>query len=248
MRIVVLLAATSRILREYSPVLSLVWLFSSNTAVCCYIVIESFCSNDPTQCSVIISRPLIALFQSCAIIFFLPDETMLLSIGIIAQTLYSNSGILIVLNMFLCSSFLTYQYFMKFFYSVFFFNFCLDLFNRIVCKSETCFFIFFFLSIFQEKHRCLPMLECFLTHMSNILIYVMSSVRPARWPTSRTAFLRGKTLVQAIFFVRVMLIGAIGTIDFYHFVPLSLTLTLAGGHKVSTKQNLLASFSRMLFN
>ena len=38
----------------------------------------------------------------------------------------------------------------------------------------------------------------------------------------------------------------IGTIDFYHFVPLSLTLTLPGGDKVSAKQNLLASFIRML--
>ena len=39
----------------------------------------------------------------------------------------------------------------------------------------------------------------------------------------------------------------IGTIDFYHFIPLSLTLTLAGGRKVSTKQNLLASFSETFF-
>ena len=30
----------------------------------------------------------------------------------------------------------------------------------------------------------------------------------------------------------------IGTIDFYHFIPLLLTLTLPGGNKVSTKQNL----------
>ena len=35
----------------------------------------------------------------------------------------------------------------------------------------------------------------------------------------------------------------IGTIDFYHFILLSLTLTLPGGHKVSAKQILLASFS-----
>ena len=28
------------------------------------------------------------------------------------------------------------------------------------------------------------------------------------------------------------------TIDFYHFIPLSLTWTLAGDHKVSAKQNL----------
>ena len=32
----------------------------------------------------------------------------------------------------------------------------------------------------------------------------------------------------------------IGTIDFYNFIPFSLTLTLPWGHKVSTKQNLLA--------
>ena len=41
--------------------------------------------------------------------------------------------------------------------------------------------------------------------------------------------------------ISVMLIG---TIDFYHLIPLSLTLTLPGGHKVSAKQNLLASYSR----
>ena len=40
----------------------------------------------------------------------------------------------------------------------------------------------------------------------------------------------------------------IGNIDFYHFIPLSLTLTLLGGHKVSAKQNLLAAFSGCLFN
>ena len=38
----------------------------------------------------------------------------------------------------------------------------------------------------------------------------------------------------------------IGTIDFYHFIPLLLTLNLAGVHKISWKQNLLASFSRTL--
>ena len=39
----------------------------------------------------------------------------------------------------------------------------------------------------------------------------------------------------------------ISTIGFYHFVPLSLTLTLPGGHKVISKQNLLDSFSPTLF-
>ena len=46
-------------------------------------------------------------------------------------------------------------------------------------------------------------------------------------------------------FILAMLIG---TIEFCHFIPLSVTLTLAGGHKVSTEQNLLASFSCILFN
>ena len=42
--------------------------------------------------------------------------------------------------------------------------------------------------------------------------------------------------VHPIVFIPAMLIG---TIDFYHFRSLSLTLTLSGGHKVSTMQNLL---------
>ena len=33
-----------------------------------------------------------------------------------------------------------------------------------------------------------------------------------------------------------------GIIDFDHFVPFSIILTLAGRHKVSVKQDLLASF------
>ena len=35
----------------------------------------------------------------------------------------------------------------------------------------------------------------------------------------------------------------IGTLDFYHLIPLSATLNLTGGHKVSTKPNPLLSFS-----
>ena len=50
--------------------------------------------------------------------------------------------------------------------------------------------------------------------------------------------------VQPIFFIPAMLIG---TFDHYKFILLSLTLTLPRGHKVSTKQNLLASFSPTLF-
>ena len=67
------------------------------------------------------------------------------------------------------------------------------------------------------------------------------------WP----AVLRGKSFsvgqyrqaVQPNFFLPAMLIG---TIDFKHFVLLSLTLTLPGGLKVSAMQNLLASFSHTL--
>ena len=33
-----------------------------------------------------------------------------------------------------------------------------------------------------------------------------------------------------------------GSFDFDHFLPFSVTLTLAGGHKVSRKQNLLTHF------
>ena len=35
----------------------------------------------------------------------------------------------------------------------------------------------------------------------------------------------------------------VGTIHFYHFTPLSLTLTLPGGNMVSAKQKPFASFS-----
>ena len=35
----------------------------------------------------------------------------------------------------------------------------------------------------------------------------------------------------------------VGTIDFYYFVPFSMTLALSGGHKVSTKQRISSIFS-----
>ena len=47
------------------------------------------------------------------------------------------------------------------------------------------------------------------------------------------------------FFIFAMLTG---TIDLYHFIPLSVTLTLALGHKVCAKQSLVASFPCTLFN
>ena len=79
--------------------------------------------------------------------------------------------------------------------------------------------------------------------MSVLWIYVMGFVCLAgQW-----AVLHGKNVnaghyaqaVQPTLFIPAMLIGII---DFYHFIPLSLTLTLPEGHKVSTKQNLLLHF------
>ena len=80
--------------------------------------------------------------------------------------------------------------------------------------------------------------------MSLIWIYVIIYVRPA----GQQAGLHDKDLsighckqtVLPKFFVPAMLIG---TIDFCHFISLSLTLTFLWGHRVSAKQNLLASFS-----
>ena len=40
----------------------------------------------------------------------------------------------------------------------------------------------------------------------------------------------------------------IGAIEFYYFIPFRLSLTLPGGHKVSAKQNQLASFSSHTFH
>ena len=65
---------------------------------------------------------------------------------------------------------------------------------------------------------------------------------PGRW----LAILHGKKFngehcmqtFQSNLFIPAKLIG---TIVFYHFKPLSMILTLAGGHKVSRKRNQLAS-------
>ena len=48
---------------------------------------------------------------------------------------------------------------------------------------------------------------------------------------------------MANYFLPATLVSAI---DFDHFILILLTLTMAWGHKVSTKQNLLASFSHTL--
>ena len=54
-----------------------------------------------------------------------------------------------------------------------------------------------------------------------------------------------QTFYPDFFVIPVMLIG---TIDFYHFIPLSVTLTMAGGHTVCAKQNMLALLSHTLFS
>ena len=80
-------------------------------------------------------------------------------------------------------------------------------------------------------------------------IYVISHVHLSRQPL---AVLCVKNLnvwhciqtVPPAFVIPVILIGAV---DFYHFIPLSLTLTLPGGHTVCENWNLLASFSPKLF-
>ena len=84
----------------------------------------------------------------------------------------------------------------------------------------------------------------FSIHMSNFWMHVIS----------RFTVLRGKTLTLDIThklfyqFFSYLPYLVIGTIDFYHLNRLSVTLTLAGGHKVSAKQNLLASFPHLFFN
>ena len=85
-------------------------------------------------------------------------------------------------------------------------------------------------------------------HMSIIWNHVMNHGCPAGQPV----VLCGKNFnighhtqtVQPSFYIPTMLIG---TIDFNHFIPLSLTLTLPGGHMISAKENLLAVFSPTLF-
>ena len=87
-----------------------------------------------------------------------------------------------------------------------------------------------------------------MIHMIIAWICVMCCVCQAGWP----AVLHGKNFnighymqtVQPKFLIPAMFIGTIG---FYHFIPLSLILTLPGCHRVSAKQNLLASFSCRVF-
>ena len=82
-----------------------------------------------------------------------------------------------------------------------------------------------------------------MIHISIIWICVISRVRLG--PRPSVMLVKDFNVERCIrlysqFFIPTMLIG---TIDFYHFIPLSVILTMVGGHKVSAKQNLLASFS-----
>ena len=84
----------------------------------------------------------------------------------------------------------------------------------------------------------------FFIHMNNMLIYVVSCVCPASCTKN---FIIGHYLqtIQPIFF------HACHACRHHWLLPfrqLSLTLTLPGGHKVSSDQNVLASFSGTLFS
>ena len=70
-----------------------------------------------------------------------------------------------------------------------------------------------------------------------------SDGRPSCVAINLTLGITHKQFNQFIFLPAML----IRTIAFYHYVPLSLTLTLPGGHKVSAKQNVLASVFRALF-
>ena len=73
--------------------------------------------------------------------------------------------------------------------------------------------------------------------ISIIWIYVMSCSSSRLSCVAKTLTLDSShKLFSQIFFRPAMLTG---TIDFYHFISLSLTLTLPGGYTVSVKQNLL---------
>ena len=95
----------------------------------------------------------------------------------------------------------------------------------------------------RNSHKMTTRVVLHLIHMSDMWIVVISRVCPS--------VLRGKNFnvghysqtSQPNSFTPVRFIS---TIDFRHFMPLSVTSTLAGGHKVSTKQKLLTSFCRFI--
>ena len=85
--------------------------------------------------------------------------------------------------------------------------------------------------------------------MSIIWIYVMSRVRPVGRPSSCMAKTLTLDIMRTLFIqFRFMPAMLIGTIDVYHFIPLSLTLTLPGGQKVNAKQNCWLHFLPRFFS
>ena len=54
-------------------------------------------------------------------------------------------------------------------------------------------------------------------------------------------------LVQSIFKAENPIHVILSKIDFFHSIPLLVTLSLAGGYKVNAKPSLMASFSHILF-
>ena len=90
----------------------------------------------------------------------------------------------------------------------------------------------------------------FLIHKSILWIYVMSHVRLSVWPARSLCM--AKTLMFDItskLFKQIFRTCLfIGMTDFYQFIPLALTLTMAGGHKVTVQQYLVVSFSHTLCN
>ena len=86
----------------------------------------------------------------------------------------------------------------------------------------------------------------FFIHMTSMWIFVVSHVYLLGWPASRCPFicqsvLLGKNIKIApcaqTFQPNTCCICS--TIDFYYFMSLFVTLILAGGQKVNTKQNVL---------
>ena len=73
--------------------------------------------------------------------------------------------------------------------------------------------------------------------MSIIWIYVVSLAGHLVWHNINVGHYRQTDWPNVV--IPAMLIGAI---DFYHFIQLSLTLTLPGGHKVSAKLSLRIGF------
>ena len=65
------------------------------------------------------------------------------------------------------------------------------------------------------------------------------------WVASHLGMAKHANFSTTFFFILAIIMG---TIDIYHLVPLFTDLDHAWGHKVSTEQNLLASFSHTLLN